>query len=45
MTKKEADIFTKTSLAKSGLQLIKGKVDAKVSPKVVTFAQKIDTFI
>ncbi len=45
MTKKEAEIFAKTALAKSGLHLMKGSVDAKVSPKAVSFANKIADFI
>ena len=45
MTKKEAELFAKTSLAKSGLHLMKGDVEAKVSPKNVSFAQKLDSFI
>ena len=45
MTKKEAELFSKTSLAKSGLHLMKGDVDSKVSSKNVSFAQKLDTFI
>ena len=45
MTKKEAELFSKTSLAKSGLHLMKGDVDSKVSPKNVSFAQTLDTFI
>ena len=45
MTKKEAEIFAKTTLAKSGLHLMKGSVDAKVSPKAVSFANKIADFI
>ncbi len=38
MTKKEAEMFAKTTLAKSGFHLSKGDVDAKLSPKVVSFA-------
>ena len=45
MTKREAEMFAKTSLAKSGLHLMKGSVDAKISPKAVTFAHKIDELI
>ena len=45
MTKREAEMFAKTTLAKSGLHLLKGHVDAKVSPKNVSFAQKMDSYI